>query len=77
MPDLSKLTIDIDADPIAKALEALNARIDEALAERQELLDALKGMVGLIELIYAREPSLKFNHRYVAAIAAIAKAEGR
>jgi len=42
-----------------------------------DLLSALLGMVGLVQLIQAREPELQNNHRFVDALAAIAKAEGR
>lgn len=59
-----------DLEPHAEA----NARL---IAAAPELLDALNGMVGLIQLIQAREPDLQKNHRFIEALAVIAKAEGR
>lgn len=47
------------------------------MAAAPDLLAALRGMVGLVQLIEAREPELKTNHRFVDALAAIAKAEGK
>jgi hypothetical protein len=49
-----------------------NARL---IAAAPELLDALKGMVGLIQLIQDREPDLQQNHRFIEALAVIVKAE--
>jgi hypothetical protein len=49
-----------------------NARL---IAAAPDLLAALRGLVGLVQLIDAREPGLKTNHRHVDAINAIAKAE--
>lgn len=51
-----------------------NARL---IASSPRLLDALRGMVGLIQLIDSREPDLKNNHRFLEAVAAIEAAEGR
>ena len=45
------------------------------IAAAPDLLDALKGMVGLIQLIQGREPDLQKNHRFIAAMEVIAKAE--
>lgn len=42
-----------------------NARL---LAAAPELLDALKGMVGLIQLVESREPDLQKNHRFLEAL---------
>lgn len=47
------------------------------IAAAPELLDALKGMVGLVQLIQARELDLQENHRFVTALEVITKAEGR
>lgn len=50
-----------------------NARL---IAAAPELLDALKGMVGLVQLIQAREPDLQRNRRFLEALDVIEKAEG-
>lgn len=47
------------------------------IAAAPELLAALNGMVGLIQLIQSREPELLANHRFIEAQRVIAKAEGR
>lgn len=45
------------------------------IAAAPEMLDALKGIVGLVQLIESREPELQKNFRYRDALKAILKAE--
>jgi hypothetical protein len=60
---------------VARAQHLANAHL---VAAAPELLDALNGMVGLIQLLPDRDQreSLQRNHRYVEACAVLAQAEG-
>lgn len=51
------------------------AWLEKCEADREALLTALNGLVGLIQLIADREPELQQNHRFIDALAAIRKAE--
>jgi hypothetical protein len=51
---------------------AANARL---IVSAPELLDALRGMVGLVQLIESREPDLKTNHRFLTALSVITNVE--
>lgn len=50
-----------------------NARL---IAASPRLLNALRGMVGLIQLVQRDRPDLLSNHRYVEALATIEEVEG-
>jgi ABC-type transporter Mla subunit MlaD len=61
---------------VSQAADDTRTLIDNLRAQRDELLAALNGLVGLVQLIQRREPELQTNYRFVDALAAIAKAEG-
>lgn len=59
-------------------IEAARLRLAQIIDQESglaEALDALRGMVGLVQLISAREPDLQSNHRFIEAMRVIAKAE--
>jgi hypothetical protein len=73
-----------DLDDLSATVEAAKLRIIDLRQRNDELLDALKGMVGLVQLVQGRDdvsPALRdvlrLNHRVSAALGAILKAEAR
>jgi hypothetical protein len=58
---------------VQRAEQEANARL---IAAAPRVLDALRGMVGLVQLVDRDRPDLQSNHRFIEALAAIAEVEG-
>lgn len=62
-----------EAGRLSLQLTELRTELEAIVVERDALLNHLKGMVGLVQIVQDREPTLLPNHRYVDAVALLSQ----
>jgi hypothetical protein len=59
----------LDGDTAVDVQKARQIEIVHRVNTHDEVVDLLRGMIGLVQLIQSREPDLEKNHRFVDALA--------